>query len=246
MKIQSRLSILIIAAALCALCASSVWARGRQGGSPGRHAPEVHRQVEKAPGGNGVSPASRPDQSTLENRIEHVPEDRPEIRDRHRRPCRDRALRGVRGRGGCYLVGDEWYEDVTPGSDSGDGAPPAARQGSSANRPAPQASKSPPGDFSTITPSGNDALKNELIAARKNWIAKQEIADDASAAHARAEYQAMQDGTNVAPESAERQRLAREEAAQARQAITPLLERARDSGFAPKTLELYQESLKGY
>jgi hypothetical protein len=134
---------------------------------------------------------------------------------------------------------------VTPGNDSGDGGPPAARQGSSANRPARQAPKSQLGDFS-VTPSGNDALKNELISARKNWIAKQEIADDASAAHARAEYQAMQDGTNVAPESAERQRLAREEAAQARQAITPLLERARDSGFAPKTLEFYQESLKGY
>jgi len=243
MKIQSRLSILIIAATLSAFCASSLWARGRQGGSQERHAPEVHRQVEKAPGGNGVSPASRPSPSTLENRIEHVPEDRPVIRDPHRRRCRDRARRGVRG--GCYLVGDEWYEDVTPGGDSGDGVPPAARQGSSANRPAPQASKSQPGDFSA-TPSGNDALKNELIAARKNWIAKQKIADDASAAHARAEYQAMQEGTKVAPESAERQRLAREEAARARQAMTPLVERARDAGFAPKTLELYQESSKGY
>lgn len=242
MKIQSRLSILIIVAALSALCASSVWARGRQGG-PG-HAPEVHRQVEKAPEGSGVRPASSPSPSTLEKRVEHVPEDRPAIRDQHRRRCHDRARRGVRG--GCYLVGDEWYEDVTPDGDSGYGAPPAARQGSSANRPASQASKSQPGNFSTFAPSGNDALKNELIAARKNWIAKKKIADDASAAHARAQYQAMQAGTEVDPASAERQGLAREEAARARQAITPLIEQARDSGFAPKTLEFYQESLKGY
>ena len=243
MKIQSRLSILIIAATLSVLCTASVWARGRQGHHPVSHAPEAHRHVEKAPGGNGVSPASNPSQSTLENRIENVAVDRPVIRNPHRRHCRDRTRRGVRG--GCYLVGDEWYEDVTPDGDSGAGASPAARQGSSANRPAPQASQSHLGDFS-VSPSGNDALKNELIAARKNWIAKQKIADDASATHARAEYQAMQEGTKVGPASAERQRLAREEAARARQTMTSLVERARDAGFAPKTLKLYQESSRGY
>jgi len=97
-----------------------------------------------------------------------------------------------------------------------------------------------------LSPVGDEALKNELIAARRNWIAKKKLADDVSTAHARAEYQASQDGTKVDPALTERQRLAREEAAQAHQAMQPLVERARKAGFAPKTLELYEQNSQGY
>jgi hypothetical protein len=184
-----------------------------------------------------------PTQSNAGDRIEPTSEDRSAVHERHRQRCRDSARRGIRG--GCYQDGDEWYEDVTPGGDSNASAPPAARQSPSANAPAPGASKAKPDDFS-VAPTGSDALKNELIAARKNWIAKKKIAEDVSAAHARAEYQAMQDGTKVDPALAERQRLAREEATRAHQAMQPLVARARDAGFAPQVLELYEESSKGY
>jgi hypothetical protein len=199
--------------------------------------------MEKAPREIGVDPTSRPTQPNADDLIKPTSEDRSAIHKRNRQRCRDSARRGIRG--GCYRDGDEWYEDVTPGSDSNASAPPAARQGSSANPPVPRASKAKPDDFN-VTPTGNDALKNELIDARKNWIAKKKIADDASAAHARAEYRAMQDGTKVDPALTERQRLAREEAARAHQAMKPLVERARDAGFAPQVLELYEESSKGY
>jgi hypothetical protein len=239
MQIQLRLLILVITVTLSSLCASSVWARG--GG--GQHVEVGRRHVEKAPRETGVDPTSRPTQLNAGDRIEPTSEDRSAIHKRHRQRCRDSARRGIRG--GCYRDGDEWYEDVTPGGDSNASAPPAARQDSSANPPVPRASKAKPDDFN-VTPTSNDALKNELIAARKNWIAKKKIADDASAAHARAEYQAMQDGTKVDPALTERQRLAREEAARAHQAMNPLVERARSAGFAPQTLKLYEESSTGY
>jgi len=240
MQIQLRLLILVIAVTLSSLYVSSAWARG----PGGHHVQEGRHHMEQAPREAGEEPTSRPTtQPNAGDRIQPASEDRSAIHKRHRRRCRDSARRGIRG--GCYLDGDEWYEDVTPGGDSNDSAPPAARQGSSANPPVPGTSKAKHDNFD-VAPTGNDALRNELIAARKNWIAKKKIADDASTAHARAEYQAMQDGTKVDPASTERQRLAREEAAQAHQAMKPVIERARKAGFAPQTLELYEESSKGY
>jgi hypothetical protein len=230
MHIQSRLSILIITVALTSLCTSTTWARG-----PQKHHPESPRHEK--PSDINAHPAPTPEQPNVEGRLEGVREDRPAIRTKRHQRCRNKARRGIPG--GCYLVDDEWVEDVT--SEGGD-TPPAARQDSSSTVPVPRDSKSTSGDAQVITPVGNEALKNELIAARRNWIAKKKIADDVSAAHARAEYQASQDGTKVDPALTERQRLAREEAAQAHQAMQPVVERARKAGFAPKTLELYEQN----
>lgn len=230
MHIQSRLSILIITVALSSLCTSTTWARGVQKHHPQAPRHEKPREIKS-------SPAPTPEQPNVEGRLEGVREDRPAVRTKRHRRCRNKARRGIPG--GCYLVGDEWVEDVT--SEGGD-TPPAARQDSSSTVPAPRVSKSTPGDAQVITPVGDEALKNELIAARRNWIAKKKLADDVSAAHARAEYQASQDGTKVDPALTERQRLAREEAAQAHQAMQPVVERARKAGFAPKTLELYEQN----
>jgi hypothetical protein len=230
MHIQSRLSILIITVALSSLCTSTTWARGVQKHDPQGPRHEKPREIKS-------SPVPSPEQPNVEGRLEGVREDRPAIRTKRHRRCRNKARRGIPG--GCYLVDDEWVEDVT--SEGGD-TPPAARQNSSSTVPAPRVSKSTPGDPQVITPVGNEALKNELIAARRNWIAKKKLADDVSAAHARAEYQAYQDGTQVDPALTERQRLAREEAEQAHQAMQPVAERARKAGFAPKTLELYEQN----
>ena len=230
MQIQSRLSILIITVALSSLCASTTWARGPQKHHPQSPRHEKPREIKS-------SPAPTPEQPNVEGRLEGVREDRPAIRTKRHRRCRNKARRGIPG--GCYLVDDEWVEDVT--SEAGD-TPPAARQGSSSTVPAPGVSKSTSGDPQVIAPVGDEALKNELIAARKNWLAKKKLADDVSTAHARAEYKASQDGTKVDPALTERQRLAREEAAQAHQAMNPLVERARKAGFAPKTLELYEQN----
>ena len=229
MHIQSRLSILIITVALSSLCTSTTWARG-----PQEHHPQGPRHEK--PLEIKSSPAPTQEQPNVEGRLGGVREDRPAIRTKRHRRCRNKARRGIAG--GCYLVDDEWVEDVT--SEGGD-TPPAARQNSSPTVPIPRVSKSTPGDPQVITPVGDEALKNELIAARRNWIAKKKLADDVSAAHARAEYQAYQDGTQVDPALTERQRLAREEAEQAHQAMQPAVERARKAGFAPKTLELYEQ-----
>jgi hypothetical protein len=234
MHIQSRLSILIITVALSSLCTSTLLARG-----PQKHHPEGPRHEK--PRDIKVNPAPTPEQPNVEGRLEGVPENRPAIRAKRHQRCRNKARRGIPG--GCYLVDDEWVEDVT--SEGGD-TPPAARQGSSSTIPTPRVSKSTSGDPQVISPVGDEALKNELIAARRNWIAKKKLADDVSAAHARAEYQASQNGTKVDPALTERQRLAREEAAQAHQAMQPVVERARKAGFAPKTLELYEQNSQGY
>jgi hypothetical protein len=234
MHIQSRLSILIITVALSLLFTSTTWARGPQVHHPKGTRHEKPREIPS-------SPAPTPTQPNVGGRLEGVSENRPAIRTKRHRRCRNRARRGIPG--GCYLLDDEWVEDVT--SEGGD-TPPAARQDSSSTVSTPRDSKSTSGDLHVISPVGDEALKNELIAARRNWIAKKKLADDVSAAHARAEYQASQDGTKVDPALTERQRLAREEAAQAQQAMQPLVERARKAGFAPKTLELYEQNSQGY
>ncbi len=139
-------------------------------------------------------------------------------------------------------MGDAWYYDD---SDAGD-APPAARRTSSGlidvvpTKPVPTQ-----GNLEVIAPVGNIALKEELIAARRNWLEKKQIFEEASTARARAEYQASQDGGQVDPALIERQRVTQNAAAEAQAAMAPLVERARSAGFSSEVLNLYERSSRG-
>lgn len=88
-------------------------------------------------------------------------------------------------------------------------------------------------------------MKEELIAVRRNWLAKDATADEASAARARAEYQAHIKGGTVDPALIERQKQTRAEADEAQAAIGPVVKRARNAGFSTEVLDLYERANRG-
>jgi hypothetical protein len=90
-------------------------------------------------------------------------------------------------------------------------------------------------------PDGNNALRDALIAGRKNWMQKKAMLDDANGAVARAEYKKYETGAAVDPSLVERQQQAQREADAARDALAPLVEQAREAGMSPRLLELYNE-----
>jgi len=193
---------------------------------------------------HGTTHVDKPDASAR-NREEgrHVDRDRDRPlhrRERSRRACRHKSRRGIPG--GCYIVNDEWVEDYNP-----DDALPAAQQKSGDTislapiTPVPTQS-----GLHVIPTSGNKPLKEELIAARRNWLEKKRQLEDASAARARAEYQVRQNGGEVDPALIASQDQAQSEATDAQAAIGSLVKRARKAGFSSETLDLYERANRGY
>lgn len=124
-----------------------------------------------------------------------------------------------------------WSPDQPLPSDSN------ASPGAAKLAPAPGADD----DLESFNPEGNDALRDQLVAGRKNWMQKKAILDDINAAVARAEYQKYQTGRPVDPRLVAEQQVARNEAKAAHDALTPLVEQAREAGMSARVLELYNE-----
>lgn len=232
MHLKSRLLILFMVVALSALGSSTSGARG------GNHGPSAGPNHQRH-GDVKVAPNRTPGDSEVGDRRMEAPENRRELRERRHRRCRSKARRGIPG--GCYLSGDEWVEDIET---SGEYSPPAAKQ-DTAIVPVTR-NHAAPANLNVIAPSSDAAMKNELIAARKNWLAKKQISEDAATARARAEYRATQGGSAVDPELIERQRETEAETAEAHRAIGPVVERARATGFSSETLELYERVTSEY
>lgn len=236
MLTKSRLSALLVIVLISVLLATTAWARGgktRSAGGPGHNNPGG---VERP----GAHTPDRPDRVDLGDRPDRVAENRRELRRVNRRLCRNKARHGVRG--GCYLHEGKWVEDV---AESGGEAPPAARE-DAAIVPVTRPVKSDTSGVKIIAPSSDKGMKNELIAARKHWLKKKKISEDAATARARAEYRASQDGSKVDPALIERHDQARNQELEAHRAMKPLVERARARGFSEETLELYERASRGY
>jgi len=232
MHFKSRLLILLMVVALGALGSSTSGTRGGKHGPSSGANHEQHSNVK-------AEPNRTLGDSEIGDRNMEAPENRREVRKRKHRRCRTKARRGIPG--GCYLSGDEWVEDIET---SGEYSPPAAQQDTTIV-PVTR-NHGAPANLNVIAPSSDAAMKNELIAARKNWLAKRQIFEDAAAARARAEYRATQDGSAVDPELIERQREAEEQTAEAHRAIGPVVERAREAGFSSETLEIYERATSEY
>jgi hypothetical protein len=228
MHIKSSISIALWIVATIALCASPAWARG---GGPHKSGGPSHQK--NRPNNPDATRGEKP------NHAEVRPNAGPDRR-RNQRPCRAKARRGVPG--GCYLSDNEWVEDI---ESSANEAPPAARQDSNI-APVTRVPSSQDGKLNVIAPAGNAAMKDELIAARRNWLKKKQIAEDAAAERARAEYKSSKEGSTVDPMLIERQNAAEKQELEAHQAIGPVIERARAAGFSSETLEIYERASRGY
>lgn len=231
MHIHSRLSILILVVVMTTTWA--VAATARPGSNP--HPKRTASGTTHA-GKPGVAPRNH----EAGEHFDRVDDRQVNRRKRHRRACRHKSRRGVPG--GCYIVNDEWVEDYTP-----EAALPAAQQKSDDTTsltpltPVPTQS-----GLHVISTTDNAPLKEELIAARRNWLEKKRQSDDASAARARAEYRVRQNGGEVDPALIERQNQAQSEATDAHKALGPLVKRAREAGFPPEVLNLYEKANRGY
>jgi hypothetical protein len=232
--IHSRLSILILVVVIATTW--TVTAAARPGVKP-HHSGK--NGVENAPAHDGDSNAS-PRDHEADKRLDRDGDRRENRRERSRRACRHKSRRGVPG--GCYFADDQWVEDYYP-----DDTPPAAQQkwGDTTSL-APITPVPTQSGLHVIPTTRNDPLKEELIAARRNWLEKKRLSDDADAARARAEYQAEQNGGDVDPALIARQDQAQSEAAEAQTALGPLVERAREAGFPSEVLDLYEKANRGY
>ena len=234
MHIHSRLLIPILVVLM-----TITWAVAATAQPGGKAARADHHRAE-----HGATHVGKPDASARnreEGRNVDRDRDRPlDRRERSRRACRHKSRRGIPG--GCYIVNDEWVEDYYP-----DGAPPAAQQKSGHTTSLAPITRVPTeSGLHIIAPSSNKPLKEELIAARRNWLEKKRQSEEASAARARAEYQARQNGGEVDPALIASQNQAQSEATDAHAAIGRLVKRARKAGFSSETLDLYEKANRGY
>lgn len=114
-----------------------------------------------------------------------------------------------------------------------DGAPPAPA--------APAAPKTSTGAITVVSPKTPEALKSQLVAARKQALAAREDLESASAAYARAQYEGLPAPKQSAL-SADQQR-AQQAYEEALAEIGPLVEQAHRVGLDPKVIELYEAGL---
>lgn len=227
-NIAARISIALLVGACALTLATTSFAAGRQRGPkhhPGRDAPHATPRPEA-----GKPEAGRPEHRPGEELTGRPGADR-------RRGCR----RGVRPGPGVHC--DYYYDD-------GDQAQETVEEPGRAAQPttAPAAKIAPhaqsDGAVEAFSPRLGNDLKEELIAARKNWMATKSRLDDANAERARAEYQASRTGSAVDPAIIARQQQAREDAAAAQAAIAPLVEEGRKAGVAPEVLDLYERATR--
>ena len=218
MHITLRLSISLLVTLATVFLASTALA------APGNH--RQHRpNVDHRP--DAVRPETLPAEELNRN-----PGNAAAHRARH--GCR----RGVRPRAGARC--DYYYDDedqAVPAAPVDPGRSAQPESGAAKIAPTPK----PEHYDKSFTPRGGDQLKEKLIAARKNWVVKKNQLEEASAAHARAEYQAEQTGRPVDPALFAREQEARQEAEAAHAAIAPLVEQGREAGMSPEVLELYEQ-----
>jgi hypothetical protein len=223
--ITLRLSISLLVTLVTVFLASTALAAPGNGREhrPGQNRPNVDHRPD------AVRPGTLPAEE-----LNRIPGNAAAHRARARHGCR----RGVRPRADVrcdyYYDGDE--EQAAPDVDPGGSAQPEAEPGAAKIAPMPN-----PEDYDeSFTPHGGEQLKEKLIAARKNWVIKKNQLEEASAAYARAEYQAEKTGRPVDPALFARQQEARQKAEVAHAAIAPLVEQGREAGMSPEVLELYE------
>lgn len=156
---------------------------------------------------------------------------------RARRNCGGPNRAGHAGRarrvGDCYSDSEEVWVEGAPAS-----APAPAAE------PAPAAAKIAPerqGEAESFSSHVSDELEEQLVAARKNWMAKKELLRDVNSEWAQAQYEADRAGAAVDADVVARQASAQSEADAARAAMGPLVDQARESGMSPRLLEMYME-----
>jgi hypothetical protein len=225
--ITLRLSISLLVTLVTLFLASTALAEPRHGPShrPGQNRPNFdHRPDEVRP---GTLPAEE---------LNLIPGNAAVHRARARHGCRRSVRPRADVRCDYYYDGDDDEEQAAPDLDPGGSAQPQAEPGAAKIAPMPH----PEDHDESFTPHGGEQLKEKLIAARKNWVTKKNQLEEASAANARAEYQAEKTGRPVDPALFARQQEARQEAEAAHAAIAPLVEQGHEAGMSPKVLELYE------